>query len=72
LSTASLGEKVPHKEPPKVSEAYVRGLYLFGTPGCGKTYLMDLFYDSLPIQEKKRVHFNEFMLDVQKEIHRYK
>jgi len=45
---------------------YIKGIYLYGTPGCGKTYLMDLFYDSLPIEEKERVHFNEFMLEIQK------
>lgn len=33
---------------------------------------MDLFYDSLPIKEKTRIHFNEFMLDVQKDIHKFK
>ena len=33
---------------------------------------MDLFYESLPIEEKTRIHFNEFMLGVQKEIHHFK
>jgi predicted ATPase len=39
--------------------------------GCGKTFLMNLFYDSIDIKEKQRIHFNEFMLNIHKEIHRY-
>jgi cell division protein ZapE len=32
--------------------------------GCGKTFLMDLFYDGAPVPRKRRVHFNAFMLEV--------
>ena len=32
--------------------------------GSGKTMLMDLFYDTVELAKKKRVHFNSFMLDV--------
>jgi len=42
----------------------VQGLYLWGGPGRGKTYLMDCFYDSLPIADKRRVHFHRFMLEI--------
>lgn len=51
-----------------------RGLYLWGSVGCGKTFLMDLFYDhcSVPDNKKKRVHFHRFMLDVHAEIHQIK
>ncbi len=42
----------------------VRGLYLWGGPGRGKTYLMDCFYDSLPFADKRRVHFHRFMLEI--------
>ncbi len=42
----------------------VQGLYLWGGPGRGKTYLMDCFYDSLPMAGKRRVHFHRFMLEI--------
>ncbi len=42
----------------------IKGIYIFGSPGCGKTFLMDMFYDNLDFNRKKRTHFNEFMLEV--------
>ncbi|RYG64302.1 cell division protein ZapE [archaeon] len=51
----------------------IRSLYLYGDTGCGKTYLMDLFFDSLhALPRKRRIHFHEFMLDVHKRLHRIK
>ncbi|ESO02696.1 hypothetical protein HELRODRAFT_65323, partial [Helobdella robusta] len=46
------------------------GMYLYGGVGCGKTMLMDMFYNIVDIDKsrKKRVHFHEFMLDVHKQI----
>ena len=42
----------------------VKGMYIWGGVGRGKTWLMNLFYESLPIDEKLRLHFHHFMLDV--------
>ena len=39
----------------------VKGLYLWGDVGRGKTYLMDMFYDCLPDDGKLRLHFHRFM-----------
>ncbi len=44
----------------------VRGVYLWGGPGRGKTWLMDAFFDSLPFAQKRRVHFHRFMLEIHK------
>ena len=46
-----------------------KGLYLYGGPGSGKTYLMELFYHALPVEGKRRVHFHEFMLEVHRTLH---
>ncbi|MEJ1961379.1 MAG: cell division protein ZapE [Gammaproteobacteria bacterium] len=41
-----------------------KGLYLWGGVGRGKTWLMDLFFQSLPFDAKRRRHFHRFMYDV--------
>ncbi len=45
-----------------------KGLYMWGGVGRGKTWMMDMFYDSLPIERKMRMHFHHFMQRVQKEL----
>jgi cell division protein ZapE len=44
--------------------APVRGLYLWGGGGRGKTFLMDLFFNALPFPDKRRQHFHRFMATV--------
>ena len=41
-----------------------QGLYLWGGVGRGKTFLVDLFYDSLDFPEKRRTHFHRFMREI--------
>ncbi|WP_161522840.1 cell division protein ZapE, partial [Escherichia albertii] len=52
----------------EVSSTPVRGLYMWGGVGRGKTWLMDLFYQSLPGERKQRLHFHRFMLRVHEEL----
>ncbi len=44
--------------------ARIEGLYFWGGVGRGKTFLMDVFYDSLPFKQKSRMHFHRFMRQV--------
>ncbi|CNH68844.1 cell division protein ZapE [Yersinia pekkanenii] len=46
----------------------VQGLYMWGGVGRGKTWLMDLFFHSLPSERKLRLHFHRFMLRVHQEL----
>lgn len=46
----------------------VPGLYLWGSVGSGKTYLVDMLYDCLPFERKLRVHFHRYMQWVHAEL----
>ena len=50
-------------------QSRIKGLYIYGDVGRGKTMLMDLFFKSSPVQRKRRAHFHEFMIDVHERIH---
>jgi cell division protein ZapE len=47
----------------------IKGLYLYGDVGRGKTMLMDFFFENSPVTRKRRAHFHEFMLDVHERIY---
>jgi cell division protein ZapE len=50
----------------------LRGLYIWGEVGRGKTMLMDLFHEAAPVTAKRRAHFHVFMADVHARIHEWR
>ncbi|HZH11136.1 MAG TPA: cell division protein ZapE [Microvirga sp.] len=56
----------------KKTPAPPKGLYVWGSVGRGKTMLMDLFFEALPVRRKRRVHFHAFMADVHERIHEFR
>ncbi len=63
--SSPLGWLFGAKKPP----APPKGLYVWGSVGRGKTMLMDLFFEALPVGRKRRVHFHAFMADAHERIH---
>src|SRR5690349_16308183 len=62
--SSSLGWLFGSREP-----VPIKGLYMFGEVGCGKTMLMDLFFAASSVVRKRRVHFHEFMGEVHERVH---
>ncbi|WP_137157073.1 cell division protein ZapE [Rhizobium sp. FKL33] len=54
------------------SKEPVRGLYVHGSVGRGKTMMMDLMFALAPIERKRRAHFHEFMADAHARIHEHR
>jgi cell division protein ZapE len=50
----------------------IKGLYIYGDVGRGKTMLMDLFFEASPVKRKRRVHFHEFMADVHEHVRHFR
>lgn len=50
----------------------VKGLYIHGDVGRGKTMLMDMFFQLVPVRRKRRIHFHDFMADVQDRIQQHR
>ena len=46
------------------------GVYLYGDVGRGKSMLMELFYGAVNVAKKRRVHFHQFMLEIQERLYR--
>ncbi|ABV88765.1 AFG1/ZapE family ATPase [Shewanella pealeana] len=69
--------QVPHTQQPSHVHPECQGIYMWGDVGRGKTYLMDLFYQSLECESesesktevpKLRLHFHRFMARIHKEL----
>ncbi len=48
--------------------AIPRGVYMYGGVGRGKSFLMDCFFNAVPLKRKVRLHFHEFMREVHREL----
>lgn len=50
---------------------YIKGFYIYGSVGAGKTFLVDLFYNHLPERKKARFHFHHFMQQVDTQLRQF-
>lgn len=48
-----------------------KGVYIYGEPGRGKSFIMDLFFDNLPVKSKRRIHFHQFMIEMHNFLHQW-
>ncbi|MFI0845822.1 cell division protein ZapE [Mesorhizobium sp. IMUNJ 23232] len=56
----------------KPEASAVKGLYIHGGVGRGKTMLMDMFFELVPMRRKRRVHFNDFMTEAHDRIQKHR
>lgn len=49
-----------------------QGLYMYGGVGRGKSMLMDIFFDTAPVEKKRRIHFHQFMLEIHADAHAFR
>jgi cell division protein ZapE len=54
------------------AEPDLKGLYIWGDVGRGKTMLMDMFFAACPVKRKRRTHFHQFLLDVHERLRVYR
>src|SRR6476619_6894 len=66
--SSSLGWLFGRQEPKEP----IKGLYIHGDVGRGKTMLMDLFFEASPVVRKRRAHFHEFMADVHERVRAFR
>lgn len=56
----------------EATQRRLKGVYLYGQVGTGKSMLMDAFFTACRVKKKRRVHFHEFMLQVHSRVHQHK
>jgi cell division protein ZapE len=49
-----------------------KGVYMYGGVGRGKSFIMDCFFNAVPLERKTRLHFHEFMREVHRQLHELK
>ena len=70
LTDQSISSRITGIFTQKKNSNSVEGLYIWGSVGRGKTYLMDVFYDTLPLEYKLRLHFHRFMQGVHQQLNK--
>jgi cell division protein ZapE len=70
--SSSLGWLFRDQDGKDSKDSYVKGLYIYGGAGQGKTMLKDIFFEASPVARKRRAHFHQFMLDVHERVHAFR